>query len=132
MKNINELMSRVLDPEDYVQYGNIKKFLDKVPPAAQDAARGAYVADCLRLQDWANVARGHLLYELIHKRSYLLSQESAWREEFRDEKIRSADERTAALYGNPRYRVLREEVDELQLAADRLSAVEWILKGAVK
>jgi hypothetical protein len=132
MKNIDHLIERLVDPADYVQYTSARSFLKLIPPVLSDPSRGAYISKCLLLQDWANTTRGHLLYELIDKRSHLLSKESAWRESLRDEGVRSADERTTALHGNPQYRVLKEEVDELQLAADRMSAIEWILKSAIK
>lgn len=121
-----------LDPSDLKWHQEVSQFIAQPPPPPNDNFRSAYVRNNLVYQDQANMLKLRLSSEMLDRRRALLAEEARIRDELRDEKIKTAEERTAALYGNSRYADMKTANDELQLTIDRMVTLEWILRTAVK
>jgi len=125
-------MANWLDPAELNWHSEVSQFIAQPAPPISDPFRPAYTRNNLVYQDQLSLLKLRLSSELIERRRTLLAEESRIREELRDEKIKTAEERTAALYGNSRYGDMKTSLETLQLTVDRMVTLEWILRTAVK
>ena len=127
-----EYLEAWLEPADYVKHGQLVEFLAVPAPPITDPHRPGHVKVNLQYQEWVSAVKSQLQYRLILMRTNLFAEEARLREDLRQEKIRTSEERAAALHGNSKYCDLWSRVEEVKLVVERLVTLEWILRSSIK